>query len=61
MRSHEDPRERAVVWQRNDDPQSGCTRRWIVCFYPQPLCERGCDHRRAKHAGFSNEIENLCA
>ncbi|MCG3131514.1 MAG: hypothetical protein FLDDKLPJ_02310 [Phycisphaerae bacterium] len=37
MRSNEDPRERAVVWQRNDDAQAGCIRECIEVAWPQPL------------------------
>ncbi|TWT44382.1 hypothetical protein RAS1_07960 [Phycisphaerae bacterium RAS1] len=37
MRSNEDPRERAVVWQRNDDAQAGCTRMCVEVAWPQPL------------------------
>lgn len=37
MRSNEDPRERAVVWQRSDDAQAGCTRMCIEVAWPQPL------------------------
>jgi hypothetical protein len=34
----EDRRKTAVVWQRNDDAQSGCTRGCIEVAWPQPLC-----------------------
>jgi hypothetical protein len=37
MRSNEDPRERAVVWQRSDDAQAGCTRMCVEVARPQPL------------------------
>jgi hypothetical protein len=37
MRSNEDRRKTAVVWQRNDDAQARCIRRCIEVAWPQPL------------------------
>lgn len=36
MRLNEDPRKRAVVWQRNDDAQARCIRGCIEVAWPQP-------------------------
>lgn len=36
MRSNEDRRKTAVVWQRNDDAQARCIRRCIEVGQPQP-------------------------
>lgn len=67
MRSNEDPRERAVVWQRNDDAQAGCTRMCVEVAWPQPLWIRtdslvvkGKSNSRTNSASWCSESGNRC-
>jgi hypothetical protein len=67
MRSNEDPRERAVVWQRNDDAQARCTRGWIEVAWPQPLWSRtdlvavqGTSNSQTNSACWCGESMNRC-
>lgn len=67
MRSNEDPRERAVVWQRNDDAQAGCTRMCIEVAWPQPLwictdlvAVRDTSNSRKKSACWCSERRMWC-
>lgn len=67
MRSNEDPRERAVVWQRNDDAQARCIRRCIEVAWPQPLwiCTdlvalRDTSNSRKKSACWCSESRMWC-